>query len=331
MQELYLLRTKLGENHLRGLYTDEMFKEQSASLEHKILIKKSISSEANLEQLDIDTVVNFMNDLLWNLGKAWREGTLLQRKKLSGSIFPKKVYFKNGEFRTEEIGLAYKAIGQFATTPSSLRVSQEKKMATPVNGFRNMGKFKEYLRSVTDPDVVRDGNQDVLGYSGDTALEHAIRMAKAGQPFLVVDNLLVALNNSDISEEQGALILATAMETQAKIMDANTRYYPKKEHREEAEELRNTANELRQNGFLPPFVPPPLTEEQVRANEEFVKRVQEKLPLLKIIREPNEGACEMRYWEKSFGRKSTVQLKGKEPRCGFPGERDCQFPNTDQT
>ncbi|MBI3620156.1 recombinase family protein [Candidatus Roizmanbacteria bacterium] len=91
--ELYDVRKRLVEKNLKGIYSDEVFKEQMASIEHEILVKKTLQSEAKLDKIDIDIVVNFMKSFLWNLGKAWKEGSLQQRKAITGSIFPQNVVY----------------------------------------------------------------------------------------------------------------------------------------------------------------------------------------------------------------------------------------------
>ena len=47
-----------------------MFQEQLQLIEDQILVKKTIKSEAKLQEIDIDILVNFMNSFLWNIDKA---------------------------------------------------------------------------------------------------------------------------------------------------------------------------------------------------------------------------------------------------------------------
>lgn len=123
LDSLYELRKRLTDGHLKGTYTDDVYKEQLATIEDEILVKKTLQSESKLEKIDIDTVVEFMNSFLWNLVKAWREGDLNQRKTLTGSIFPKNVIFENNKFRTTELGPCFKLIQQFRHNPTSLGVT----------------------------------------------------------------------------------------------------------------------------------------------------------------------------------------------------------------
>lgn len=125
LEALYTVRKRLVEKNLKGIYSDEVFKEQMDLIEDRILVTKSNNSEANLQKIDMKIVTTFMKNFLWNLDKAWIEGSLNQRKLLTGSIFPENLVFDNGEFRTPKLGQCYEAIGQFSTTPVASWVAEE--------------------------------------------------------------------------------------------------------------------------------------------------------------------------------------------------------------
>lgn len=116
---LHEVRKNLTRKHAEGVYTDEVYKEQLEMIEDELLVKKSLKSEATLAQIDIEIVANFMKAFLSNPDKAWKEGTLAQRKALTGSMFPKNVIFDKGKFRTEALGPAYSFFSQFSTNPVS--------------------------------------------------------------------------------------------------------------------------------------------------------------------------------------------------------------------
>lgn len=124
LEALYELRDRLAEKNLKGLYSDELFKEQLDKIEHEILVKKSLKSESKLEKVDIDIVVEFMNNFLWNITKAWQEGTLEQRKILNGSIFPKNVIYQYPGFRTTELGSVFRLLKQFQAQPQNIGVTE---------------------------------------------------------------------------------------------------------------------------------------------------------------------------------------------------------------
>ncbi len=116
---LYEVRKRLVDKNLKGIYSDEIFQEQLQVIEDEILVKKTLKSEASLENVDIDVIVNFMNNFLCNIHKAWIEGSLQQKKLLLGSIFPKNITYGNGGFRTAELGLPFNVIKGFGTPSTS--------------------------------------------------------------------------------------------------------------------------------------------------------------------------------------------------------------------
>lgn len=73
LEALYEVRKRLGQKHLQGIYSDEMFQEQLQLIEDQILVKKTIKSEAKFQEIDIDILVNFMNNFLWNVDKPGKK------------------------------------------------------------------------------------------------------------------------------------------------------------------------------------------------------------------------------------------------------------------
>lgn len=122
LEALYEVRKRLGQKHLQGIYSDEMFQEQLQLIEDQILVKKTIKSEAKLQEIDIDILVNFMNNFLWNVDKAWQEGTLEERKLLTGSIYPENITYEYPGFRTTKLGCSFGLIKQLEGTKPSLWV-----------------------------------------------------------------------------------------------------------------------------------------------------------------------------------------------------------------
>jgi len=125
IEDLHEVRRKLGQKHLQGIYSDEMFQEQLQMIEDQILVKKTIKSEAKLQEIDIDILVNFMNSFLWNIDKAWQVGTLEERKLLTGSIYPEKITYQYPGFRTTRLGCSFNLFKQFeGANPAMGRVRE---------------------------------------------------------------------------------------------------------------------------------------------------------------------------------------------------------------
>lgn len=119
LDHLFEVRKRLIEKNLNGVYSDEMFKEQIAIIEDEVLAKNIILNETKLTGIDIDVVVTFMKEFLWNIDKAWLEGNLIQKKTLLGSIHPENLIYENGEFRTTKLGPCFEIMQGFNTLPIS--------------------------------------------------------------------------------------------------------------------------------------------------------------------------------------------------------------------
>lgn len=125
LDRLSEVRKRLIEKNLNGVYSDEMFKEQLAIIENEVLAKNIILNETKLTGIDIDVVVSFMKEFLWNIDKAWLNGNLIQRKSLLGSIFPENLIYENGKFRTTKLGPCFEIMQGFNTLPISSWVAEE--------------------------------------------------------------------------------------------------------------------------------------------------------------------------------------------------------------
>lgn len=94
----------LVEGHMKGLYPDDIFKEQKAKLEDKLLISQISKNESNIEQYNIEGLIGFIKALLYDLKKAYMVSDYGQRRILIGSIYPSGLVFDNGELLNRNIG-----------------------------------------------------------------------------------------------------------------------------------------------------------------------------------------------------------------------------------
>ena len=72
---------------MAGLYSDEIFREQNAAIESKMITAQSLKSEATLEQYNIDKIVEFIKAKLADLSVTYDSSSLSQIRCLLGSIF----------------------------------------------------------------------------------------------------------------------------------------------------------------------------------------------------------------------------------------------------
>lgn len=80
MEKLTLLQT--------GVYSDEVYKEQSRVIENKIANVEVVLSETLFDKYSIDDVSKFMKDKFSDLVKTYNKSNPGERRVLLGSIAP---------------------------------------------------------------------------------------------------------------------------------------------------------------------------------------------------------------------------------------------------
>ncbi len=100
LKDLY---NKLVDKNLSGLYSDQIFKEQSKIIEEKLAVANLIKSEITIDKYNIEELVNFTKALLYDLVRAYEVSNLEQKRALIGSIMPSGLTFDTKLNRTYEL------------------------------------------------------------------------------------------------------------------------------------------------------------------------------------------------------------------------------------
>ncbi len=104
------LKKTLRLKNLKGIFTDEEYQESKREIDIQILVQKGLLSEKKLQRLDIDEILNWMVFYISNLDRVWLDATPEGKLKLGSSIFPEKLIFENGAYRTPVLGRFYELI-----------------------------------------------------------------------------------------------------------------------------------------------------------------------------------------------------------------------------
>ncbi len=107
------MRKVMVEKNLAGIYSDEVFKEQSALIEDKMLKAQIAKEDSTIDKYNIDAVTTFMKILLADLGEAYKRSSLSQIKVLLGSIFPSGLAWEYNGILNHQISPIYQAIRNF--------------------------------------------------------------------------------------------------------------------------------------------------------------------------------------------------------------------------
>lgn len=85
--KLQTLRQVLVEKNLAGIYSDEIFKEQNAIIEAKIVAAHAAQDDELITKYDVNKIISFLDAKLSNVGKTYESSTLSQLRCLLGTIF----------------------------------------------------------------------------------------------------------------------------------------------------------------------------------------------------------------------------------------------------
>jgi hypothetical protein len=97
------LRTKKSQlvNFLtRGTLDETTYKDEVAAVDAEIVVAEIGLKEAQCEELDVEVVLNFAQDLLSNAGRLWQEFDLDRKQRLQKILFPEGLSFAEGKFGT---------------------------------------------------------------------------------------------------------------------------------------------------------------------------------------------------------------------------------------
>lgn len=103
----------LIENHLKGLYSDDIFKEQKARLEDRLLSSQVVVSDSTLEKYDIEAITNFLGALMRDLAKAYEVSDYSQKRVLIGSIYPSGLLYNGRTLLNRNISPSFRLIRDF--------------------------------------------------------------------------------------------------------------------------------------------------------------------------------------------------------------------------
>ncbi len=114
ISNLQELRRQLVEKNLNGIYSDEIFKEQNAMIESKIMKAQIAKEDSTIDKYNLDKITDFIRTLLADLGETYRRSDPNQIKVLLGSIFPSGMSYSQNGTLNHEINPLYRSISQFA-------------------------------------------------------------------------------------------------------------------------------------------------------------------------------------------------------------------------
>jgi site-specific DNA recombinase len=110
LKELYELRQSLIQKNLKGIYSDEIFKEQNKLLEDKIKLIQYAKNDELLEKYNLERITKFIEAKLSNVAETFANSHLKQVRVLLCSIFPAGMPYGRNGFVNTPLSPFYQAI-----------------------------------------------------------------------------------------------------------------------------------------------------------------------------------------------------------------------------
>lgn len=120
IERLKALRKTLVEKNLDGVYSDEIFKEQSMMIEDRVMRAQILKDDTTIDRYNVDAVTTFIRTLLADLGETYRRSSIGQLKVLISSVFTLGLAWNYNSTLDCEISPLYQSIRTFNedTAPS---------------------------------------------------------------------------------------------------------------------------------------------------------------------------------------------------------------------
>ncbi len=120
LAELLETQKRIEELLIKGAFNEEAYKRNSEDLKAKILTKQVELSEARIDLNDIEACLNYCKFFVLNLAQLWASSEVDLKQRFQSLIFPEKVYYENGTFRTTATALIFKQLQ--VKTPEELQL-----------------------------------------------------------------------------------------------------------------------------------------------------------------------------------------------------------------
>lgn len=111
--ELKILNQKkdrIDELMINGTFDEVTYKQKAEEIRNEILIKEIERNEVKIDLNDIEACLNYCKYFLSNVADLWAAGDLDLKQRFQALIFPEKIYYEKGTFRTTATALIFKQL-----------------------------------------------------------------------------------------------------------------------------------------------------------------------------------------------------------------------------
>ena len=109
LKEVKIKKERIKELVIEGTFNDKDYKEETQKVNNDILVKQIELNENKIDADDSESCINFCKYFICNIADLWRNADLDLKQRFQKMIFPEKISYKKGRFRTTKIALIFKA------------------------------------------------------------------------------------------------------------------------------------------------------------------------------------------------------------------------------
>ncbi len=120
LKEFQEKQDKIDELMIKEIFDEETYRRKNEELKAHILTKQVELSETRIELNDVEACLNYCRFFLTNLASLWAQADVNLKQRFQLLIFPDKIYYDNGAFRTTVTALIFKQLQ--AKTPAELHL-----------------------------------------------------------------------------------------------------------------------------------------------------------------------------------------------------------------
>ncbi|MBI3486199.1 recombinase family protein [Candidatus Daviesbacteria bacterium] len=124
LTQLKLMRDELVLNHLRKVYTDEIFEDQNKKLGVKITAFEAVLGQNTFYKYTMDQTEKFVREKFKDLGETYEKSEPGEKRVLLGSICPTGLVWQYPGLSNQQFSPEYQAFLNVRTNQNALRVAE---------------------------------------------------------------------------------------------------------------------------------------------------------------------------------------------------------------
>ena len=113
-------KSRLLKMRMDGELTKDEFLEQKEIIENQVTIFRISGNETEIEELDLETAMSYVNQFIFDLARQWQDMNIRQKQRLQKLVFPKglKYNIHSGSFGTVTLSLIFRLNREFSGNKS---------------------------------------------------------------------------------------------------------------------------------------------------------------------------------------------------------------------